>query len=359
MKISDIQSELIKIGGRTTECREPLSLIWTGSYVEFCVKASEFQILIEGPYCTYENWIAIEVNGAVLSRRMVSCEKEWVTVFRMMNPDKPTKVRIIKEVQAFADDDQHRLNIYEIKTDGELLPVTDGKLKIEFVGDSINSAEGCAGAVCEEEWIAQFFSHVHSYPYMVGKLLNADINVISQSGYGAYASWDCNVNNAVPNFYEEVCSVMQGEYFKQNGFHDKWDFGIWQPDVVVINLGTNDDFAFRNEDCPGSSVLVLEGDTYRESDRLKVRDAMVRFLKVVRKNNPAAMIYWAFGMLGNDMKATILEAMNIVCKELNDDKIRFIQLPNTSEEEIGARSHPGVVAHKKVADIIAGVIEAR
>lgn len=356
MKISDIDKSKIKIGGRTTECLSPLSLIWTGSYVEFNVKASEFHILIEGPYTTYETWIAIEINGAILSRRMLSKEKEWITVFRMMNPNKPVRVRIIKEVQAFGGDDQHRVNVYEVKTDGQLLTVPNGKMKIEFVGDSINSAEGCAGAVGEEDWIAQYFSHVHSYPYLVGKSLDADINVISQSGYGVYASWDCDVNCAVPKYYEDIASVMQGDYFKQNGFSDKWDFDKWQPDVVVINLGTNDDFAFRNEDCANPSVLSMDGDSYRESDRIKVRGAIVDFLQVVRSKNPKAMIYWAFGMLGNDMADTILEAIDIVRMQSGDERIKYIKLPATGDDELGSRWHPGEIAHEKVADIITKVI---
>ena len=357
MKISEIDKNKIKISGRTTECLDPLCLVWTGSSVEFLVCASEFKILIEGPFETYENWIAIEINGEVISRRMVSCEKEWVTVFRMMNTENPVRVRIIKEVQAFESDKEHRLNIYEIETDGELLAVPEGKMKIEFIGDSINSAEGCIGARCENDWIAQFFSHTNSYPYMVGKALDADIQVISQSGWGVYASWDCNCNNVIPKYYDGICSLMPKGFFDVHGFHNKWDFDKWQPDVIIINLGTNDDGAFHNEDCENSSVLQMEGDSYRECDRLKVRDAMIEFLKKVRLNNSGADIYWAFGILGNGMVPTIHEAISMYKDESGDEKVGYIDLPNTQENEFGSRSHPGKPAHKNAAEKIIKEIE--
>lgn len=356
MKISEIEKDKIRVGGRTTDCLDPLMLTWTGSYVEFYVMASELHILLEGPYNTYENWIAIEINGEVLSRRMLSKEREWITVFRMMNAEKPVRVRIIKESQAFDADGEHRINIYEIKTDGKLLSVPDKKLRIEFVGDSINSAEGSIGAVGDEDWISQYFSHVNSYPYMVGKELDADIKVISQSGYGVYASWDCNCDCVIPKYYEDICSIMRGDFFERNGFHNKWDFDNWKSDVIVINLGTNDDFAFHNEECANAGELQMEGEAYRESDRIKVRNAIVDFIKLVRCHNREAVIYWAFGILSTKMESTICEAIDIAGREMNDSNIKFIELPVIGDDEFGSRSHPGKIAHEKAARVISKTI---
>ena len=353
MKISEIESNKIKICGRTTENRNPLTLVWTGSFVEFNIKASELRMLIEGPYNAYENWIAIEINGEVVSRRMVEKEKQWVTIFRMRNPENVTNVKLIKEVQAFAGDSEHRLNIYEIETDGELLPVEEKKLKLEFIGDSVTSAEGCIGAKCEQDWIASVFSHVNSYPYLVGKKLDADVRAFSQSGWGAFASWDCDGRCAIPKYYEEICSLVEPGYFDKNGFYEKWDFSKWQPDAVVINLGTNDDGGFHNNDCDNKNLLRMEKDKYVEEDRLKVRDAMVDFLRMVRKNNPNALIIWAFGILGCMMEPTIKEAIDIYIRETKDIAVKYVRLPEVTDETTGSRYHPGRLAHENMADIIA------
>ena len=316
MQISKIPSERIKIGGQSSDALNPVTLLWTGSFVEFNVQASEFRILIEGTYDSYESWIAIEINGEVISRRMVSRQKEWITVFRMRNPETVTNVKIIKEVQYFTGDKNHKLNIYEIETDGELFEVSDKTLKLEFIGDSITSAEGCSGAKCETEWIASVFSHTNSYPYMLGNALDADIRVYSQSGWGVYASWDGDYNCAIPKHYEE------------------WVYKDWEPDAIIINLGTNDANAF------GSS----------ENDNIRI--ACGNFLKLLRNIHPKAQLFWAYGMFDNVLENPILEAINSVKAELKDEKIEYISLPATDEDDIGSRFHPGRRAHEKVADLL-------
>jgi len=353
MKISEIDSEKIKICARTTGSRDPLILTWTGSFVEFNLKASELKLLMAGPFASYENWIAIEINGEVVARQMLSKEKQWISIFRMRNPQQLTNVRIIKEVQAFAGDAEHRLELYELETDGELQVVEDRPIKLEFIGDSITSAEGCVGAKSEMDWIASLFSHVNSYPYMVGKKLDADVRVFSQSGWGTYASWDCNPDNVIPKYYEGICSLMGTEYFEAHGFNDAWDFALWQPDAVIINLGTNDDGAFHNTECDNASLLRMVGDDYLEEDRIKVRDAMIAFLKLVRKNNPKAYIGWAFGVLGDKMESTIKEALEIYIYDSKDINAGYIKLPELTDKTVGARCHPGKKAHKEMAKVIA------
>lgn len=352
MRIIDIDKRKIGIGGRTTECREPLSLVWTGSYIELNIKASELKILLAGPYNTYENWIAIEINGEIVSRRMVEKQKEWITVFRMRNPETVTNVKIIKEVQAFSGDEEHRLDIYEIETDGELLPVCDRNLKLEFIGDSITSAEGGIGAKCEMEWISGVFSHVNSYPYFIGKKLDADIRVFSQSGWGVYSAWDCNPDGAIPKYYEQTASLMSGEFFEKNGFHGNNDFSKWQPDAIIINLGTNDDGAFHNIDCENADLLRMADDKYVEEDRIKVKDAMVSFLKIIRNNNPDAFIIWGYGMIGDMLETTILEAIEEYKDQYHDSNIKYIKLPEVTEKNMGARNHPGRKAHKEVTKVL-------
>lgn len=352
MEISKIALEKVKIGGRTNGRRDPVTLIWSGSFVELWVKAGELQVLVEGPFDTYENWIAIEINGEIVSRRMVNKEKEWIQIFRMRNPEQLTKVKIIKEVQAFATDTQHRLNLYEIETDGEFLPVEDAGLKIEFIGDSITSAEGCVGAKEETEWIASLFSHVNSYPYFVGKKLNADINVISQSGWGIYSSWDCNIDCAIPKHYEKIYSLSQSEYFEKNGYNTSWQFEKWQPDVIIINLGTNDDGAFHNTECENSQLLRMDKDEYNPEDLLKVRSAIISFLKLVRKKNPEAYIIWGLGMIENEMTKVVKEETDHYRQSTGDKKIEFIALPAISEDTVGARCHPGRSAHYETAKLL-------
>ena len=340
LKISEAKN--IKINGRTVQSLDPLTLIWTGSSLELNVKCSELWVEMAGPFETHENWIAIEINGAVISRRMISAEKEWVCIFRSRSAEKPTRVRIIKEVQAMSGDPQHRLEIYGLRFDGELLPVAQKALKIEFIGDSINSGEGAIGAKGEEEWISMFFSHVNSYPYMTAGALDADYRVISQSGWGLYVAWDGNLSCAIPPHYENICSLAPGEWFKAKGFSEKNDFDKWQPDLICVNLGTNDNEAIKNAG-------------FTDTDKL--REATKSFLKILRRNNPGAYIIWSLGILGTDTAKYILAGMEEYRKESGDERVEYLELPETDDETIGARFHPGVKAHAKAAEVLTARIK--
>ena len=346
----------IKIHGRTVENRDPVTLVWTGSCIEMNVKCSELSILLAGPYENYENWIAIEINGAVLARHMIKKKKTWVKVFRGLNPAVVTNVKIIKEVQAMHEDVEHCLKAYAVKLDGEILPVEERPYKLEFIGDSITSGEGAFGAKQEEEWISMFFGHVHSYPYMVSKELNADYRVFSKSGWGIYCSWDNQPKFNIPSQYENICSATFSEKLAKKGFCKKNDFASWQPDAILVNLGTNDDGAFHNpaftDENGVTHKMRMKGDKYLKKDGDKVKNAAVEFLKILRRNNENARIFWCYGMLGDGMKEILLAAIKEYKEETKDKKVAFLELPNTTEETVGSRMHPGKASHEKAAKVI-------
>ncbi len=353
IKISE--ENKIKVNGRTVDNRDPVTLIWSGSSLEMNITASELYILAEGPFENFENWIAIEINGEIISRRPLNKEKEWIQIFRMMDPTKEKHVRIITEVQAMNPDAAHCINYYEIKTDGTLSDVPEKPYKFEFIGDSITSGEGCMGAHEEMDWISMVFSHTNSYPYLVSKKLNADYRVFSQSGWGVSRSWNNIPTNAIPLYYEDICSLIPDGELKNKGFDKKNDFEKWQPDAIIINLGTNDNGAFNNDayiDENGISYKFRSEDgIYNREDVNHVKNSCKNFLKTVRKNNPKAHIFWAYGLLEenlfSDIKDSITEYNN-----KNNDEVVFIELNKTEGEGFGSRLHPGIISHNISAEII-------
>lgn len=356
------ENENIKVHGRTIQSRNPVKLLWTGSAIELNVKCSELYIELEGCYEEYENWISITINGAFMARQMLKKERETICIFRGRNRENVTNVRMIKDVQAMNADSKHCINVYAVQLDGEILPVEERPLKMEFIGDSITSGEGTIGTGPDEEWLSMFFCHPFSYPYMTAQKLNADYRVISQSGWGVYSSWDNNPSCAIPPYYEKICGVVPGEKFRKLGFLEKNDFTSWQPDIICVNLGTNDDGAFHNEafkdpDTGKIYKLRMEGEDYVREDIIKVRDAVTNFLMILRKNNPKAHIYWCFGILGDAMAPVIREGIDLYQKESGDKEIDFIELPNTDENTVGSRMHPGYYAHLKAAETITAAIK--
>lgn len=359
--LSDLNN--LKVHGRTSGNLTPLTLFWTGSAIELNVKASELWIEVETDYDHYEPWISVLINSAAVSRQMLTAGRYWVCIFRGMNANVVKNVRIVKELQAMSEDPSCSLQIHAIKVDGEFIPVEDKPYKIEFIGDSITSGEGIIGAKAEEDWIPMWFSAVNNYSAMTAETLNADYRVISQSGWGVYTSWDNNPHGNIPEYYEQVCGLLTGDNNKALGAFEENPFDSWQPDVVVVNLGTNDGGAFQSpewkDEVTGATHKQRLNDdgTYNEEDLKCFEDAVENFLFTLRKNNKNAYIVWAYGMLGIPMMPAINRAVDTYIKKTGDKKVSVFQIPNTTDESVGSRSHPGVLAHKKAATELSGYLK--
>ncbi|MEK3864525.1 SGNH/GDSL hydrolase family protein [Paenibacillus sp. FSL H7-0716] len=355
--------EHLKIHGRTTGLLSPLTLFWTGSAVELNVKSSELWLEVEADYDVYEPWISILINSVPVSRQMLVAGRYWICVFRGMNERVVKNVRIVKDVQAMSGDPGCSLQIHAVKMDGKFLPVADKPHKIEFIGDSITSGEGSIGAKAEEDWIPMWFSAINNYTSMTADALNAEYRVISQSGWGVLTSWDNNPHGNIPDGYEQVCGLLTGAKNEALGAFQAHSFESWQPDVVVVNLGTNDGGAFHSpewkDEVTGEShkQRLNEDGTYHEDDIQAFVDAAEKFLMKLRKNNQHAHLVWAYGMLGIPMMPAIYRAVDAYSKKTGDKQVSVLQLPNMTDETIGARSHPGALAHEQAAKELTGYLK--
>lgn len=281
-----------------------------------------------------------------------------------MNADTVKNIRIVKEVQAMSGDPGCYLQFHAVKADGEFLPVEDKPYKLEFIGDSITSGEGVIGAQAEEDWIPAWFSAVHNYTAMTAEALNAEYRVISQSGWGVLTSWDNNPQSNIPDIYEQVCGLLTGARNEELGAHNENAFAAWQPDVVVVNLGTNDDGAFHSPEwldpVTGERYKqrLNEDGSYHEADLAAFEAAVAGFLGKLRQYNPHAHMIWAYGMLGASLLPAIHRAVAAYVKSSGDQRVTVLQLPDMTAETAGARSHPGLQAHGQTAEALSGYIKS-
>ena len=271
----------LRILGRTNGSLEPVTLFWTASGIELNVKATEIWVKIRSDYDVFEPWVDVIVDG-VLSQP---------------------------------------------------------KLRLEVIGDSITSGEGGSGAGEEMTWNSFCFNAVDNYAYMAAKELGAVYNCISQSGWGVFCSWEGNEQQAIPLYYEQVCGLLNGERNKQLGAMEKWDFQKFQPDVIVVNLGTNDSSGTKNMD--------------------RVGKAVEDFLRKLRVCNPESYILWCYGMLGDEILPTLEKAVGNYKRKTGDERVEFVKLPDTQEGEFGSRQHPGHRSHERTAKILVEKIQEK
>ncbi len=189
--------------------------------------------------------------------------------------------------------------------------------KIEFLGDSITSGMGVyAGNV-------QVYSY-HSYANMTADALDAEYYSVANSGW--CFSKILNAGNAIPTIYDKN---------SHNYKLGDWDFTEYMPDVVVINLGTNDKFNTNATQAIYRSEIHL-------------------LLNTVRKNRPNAEIYWAYGMMDSTHEDWIQAAVEEF--GATDSKVHFIHLPiNTA----GMYGHPDIPGQQAAAKVLTEEISAR
>lgn len=370
-KISEIENKHIL--GRTVPIEKDnhLVLFWAASGIELTVKSSEVYILISSDYDRNEPWISIYINGRSISRFMVEKgEKKWVCIAKNMNMENENTITIYKDTQAMPDDNLHSLFIYEVKLSegGTFCPPKKKDMKIEFVGDSITSGEGLAGGPDDWDWIPQLFVGSLTYASQTARMLNADYSVVSQSGWGICWGWDGNRNNRLPPFYEQVCGVSRSDYQKSIGSQDAYDFK-GGADYVVVNLGTNDNGAFyqppwRESEFGDKYKLSLNEDgTVCEKDSNYIINAVKDFLKIIRKNNPKAIIIWCWGMVKLELVPPLIQyGVEEYMFESGDKKVYTLELDSMEEvektdDEKGSRAHPGFKTHKLAANKLCNFIK--
>ena len=369
-KIGEIENK--HIFGRTApiEKDKPLVLFWAASALELNVKTKNVYILISSNYDYSEPWVSIYINGSVVSRFMVEKgEPKWICIARNMNIEKENVITIYKDTQAMPGDSHHSLFIHEVglSEGGTFLPPKPHKLKIEFVGDSITSGEGLAGGPDEWEWITQWFVGSSTYAAQAARLLNADFTVVSESGWGICWAWDGNRYNKIPPYYEQICGVYNNDYQNAFGAQKPYDFKNGA-DFVVVNLGTNDNGAFfqppwQQEEYGDKYKLNLKEDgSVCETEAKIIISSVKDFLKVIRKNNPKAIIIWCWGMCKIKLVPPLIQfGVEEYKYESGDKKVYTIELDGMEdveklEEEKGSRGHPGFKTHriaaKKLCDFI-------
>lgn len=351
-----------------------LVLFWTASGFSVESRCGELWAQIEADYSVYEPWLSVWINGCQVSRFMLLPGKNNYCLFRGLSQEKINHFALLKETQAMSSDEKHMVLINSLgvpstfaekkSSDEIFLPQKEKKLKIEFVGDSITTGEGLTGGVNEQDWISGWMATRDSYALNTAKNLNADFRILSQSGWGICCGWDNDINCALPPKYEFEAGLLWGERNEKLGAGKKHDFSKWQPDFIVVNLGTNDWGAFNSPEKNGFKLYLdqekLPEKIPAQKDSEYLREKIWDFLGTLRKNNPQASIVWAYGMCGPELGDYLRQFVEEYARKNDDGKISFLMLPSMSEEteeEKGSRSHPGPGTHKRACQLLTKKIQ--
>lgn len=332
-----------------------LPLFWSGSGLELAFTGRSLRLTLEADYQFMEPWVSVSVNGAPLIRTPLARGRQELCLFQGMSEGPLKRVRVLKETQSMPEDPACRVELEGLRWEGgEFLALPEPACRLEFIGDSLTSAEGAAGAREETDWTGAIFSASRGWAWQTADLLGGECRIVSQSGWGLRSGWDNNPHHALPEFYGQVCGTAPGG--RALGALEPYDFASWRPDAVLVNLGTNDAGAMNNPPWWDMAGRRFQ-QTWQELDLLE--EAAVSFLKLLHEKNPGAALVWAYGMLGDSLRACLEGAVARFRREAGAAAAWYLPLPAVSEATMGARMHPGPLCHRQVAETAADFLRNR
>jgi len=204
---------------------------------------------------------------------------------------------------------------------GELLAPPPVQRRIEIIGDSITCGYGNEGTdPCN--FSAETENHYLTYGALTARMFGAEISTVGWSGKGVVNNFDNDVFEPLPQIYDRLLATEM----------TAWDFS-WQPDVVVINLGTND---FSTGGDPPEDVFV---------------PAYVAFLTHLRDVYPDAFILPVAPVLFGDEAIMVAGYLNSAVDQRHaagDLDVAFADI-NVQWNGSGCDGHPNLEAHAGMA----------
>jgi lysophospholipase L1-like esterase len=327
-------SDNVKALGRTYYEDGVRYLSHSGSGIEFLCRGEYAVINLkddsEGRYSNnHKPRYAVYKNGEVIIQQVLSQTDEAIHI-TLDGYEADSVITLIKLSEA----QYSAMGVGEIAVYGKskIVPTQEKPVKIEFIGDSIT----CGYGIDEENPKGYFKTETEnfakSYAYLTAEKLGADYSAVCFSGFGVYSGYTTggvrNSQDVVPAYYDKSC-------FLYGGRETYWDFGEFQSDIIVINLGTND------ASYCGSSLSGRQEFTRRYAE----------FIKQVRMCNPYAYILCMLGDMNNTMYSCIESAVSNYINETADHRIKAETVSYRMDvNDIVIDGHPGYLSNKCAAD---------
>lgn len=344
-------NEYVKPLGRTFMLDDCRVLSLSGSGVEFKYTGTKLTVTFYGDSTTVtdENvpqpWrdqarVAVIVDGITQLDTVIKKPKE---VFEVCGLDEsiPAAEHVVR-ILKLSEPRMSTAGLGEIqilaKGPAELTPYKDRY--IEFIGDSITCGYGVDVPNELHTFSTGTENVTKSFSYRTAAKLDADFSMVSYSGHGLISGYTPDPN--VPKLEELIQPYYDIFAYSYNTFRGlkmedrSWDFASEKkPDIIVINLGTNDDSYVQQD----------------EAKRKSFGKAYVAFLEKVHSLNPTSKIVVAFGLMGDALFETEQEAVNIFKANSGFEQVYAVRLTPQDPEVngYGADYHPSPVSHEIAA----------
>jgi lysophospholipase L1-like esterase len=279
-----------------------------------------------------DNYFLITIDGEVVINSLQlneGEEKTFILASQLLEGEH--EVCIVKRTEFYLGTAQFLGFNFD---DGKIFPPSEpSKRKIEFIGDSVSCGFGNEGEHQSIEYSPKYDNSYLNYASIAARYLKAEHIIIGRSGYGLIRNYDGDKVNTLPKIYSRILPDNEA----------LWQFKNFVPEVVVINLGTND-FSFGF--IPDKQEFIL---------------GYINLVNEVHRNYPKAKIICAIGPIieGKALELTRNYIKNDVVDCLREKKewIYFLEFEHQLESNgYGINFHPSLKTHELMGKYLAKFI---
>ncbi|MES2935131.1 MAG: SGNH/GDSL hydrolase family protein [Pseudomonadota bacterium] len=205
--------------------------------------------------------------------------------------------------------------------DGQILPAPAApQRRLLVLGDSITAGYGVEGAGQTCPYSPKTSNQQLTYTAMTANLLKADLHTIAWSGIGAWRAYGETTPTA-PTIGQRYSRILADDP------QSSWNPANYQPDAVLIAIGTNDYW-------------------YGQPDK-SYRKAMDNLLGRLAEEYPASAIYLIVSPM---LQGRQREAHRTVLESLTSVRIRLIDLGKMEKVDgFGCDGHPTPATQARLA----------
>lgn len=228
---------------------------------------------------------------------------------------------------------------FALPPNGKALAPRERARQIEFIGDSYTVGYGNISpkreCTSDEVWATTDASQ--GFGPIVAKHYDADYQINAISGRGIVRNWDGTPGDPLPVAYPFVL------FDKKTTYND----ARWRPQIIVIELGTND-----------FSTALHAHERWKSRDELHAdfEATYVKFVKQLRARNPKAFfILMASDGAEGEIQA---EARKVISQLQAAGERRIDFIPMNALTMTGCHFHPSTADDRTVADSLIRFIDS-
>jgi hypothetical protein len=303
---------------------------WVGTHLRTGFMGTQISVLISDEGESYHN---VFIDG------------KWVKKIKVKG-NTPQRIVLATGLKAV----QHQLELQKC-TEGEygcttvhafILPkgaslhaVDAPKRLIEVIGDSYTCGYGSEGSKATEPFKLETENCNKAYACLLARYFDADYVLTAHSGRGMVRNWGDSVQISKGN--------MSHRYLQLFDHHGTtpYDFKAYRPNLVLINLGTND----------YSPIITPTVEQYV--------GAYVRLIELVRKNyGPVPVICIRPHSAGAYLSASFKVLQQRMASHKDVHFAEFMPGIITVEKDLGSNYHPNLSGQQKICMTLAPLVSA-